>query len=307
MKILGHIHTFNDADIIEQALDALQTQTHPLFRLLIVDNASSDGTLDRVFPEHVTILRHEANLGTSGTVRTGMQYALDHQYDWIWIFDADSEARKDALETLVALYHSMTAADQERVGFLACLPLSEPDAHPMHGAHFSPRGLKVVRPEPGQSYYRCDVTIWSGCLYSMDMVRTVGLPSADYVLDWGEFEYNYRIMKAGYRGFVHCESILRHNIRGESSLAPRPFRIGPLVLRSYEFPPIRCYYALRNMLYFSLYEKEEHRLTLLRGVGWWVVRLTGNFLLRPIHHTAHIAACFRGIWHGLTKRMQQRF
>jgi len=307
MKILGHIHTFNDADIIEQTLEALLAQTYPLPEILLVDNASTDGTLDRDFPEKVTVLRHEANLGTSGTVITGMQYALAHQYDWIWIFDADSVVPKDSLAKLVELYNTMATACRERVGFLACLPLSKPDDRPMHGALFTSRGLKVVRPKPEQPCYRCHVTIWSGCLYSMAMVRAVGFPSPDYVLDWGEFEYDYRIMKVGYLGFVHCDSILHHNIRGSSSLSPRRVHIGPFTLRGYEFPPIRCYYALRNMLYFGLYQMEEYRLALLRGIILWVVRLTGNFLLRPLHHQQHIVACFRGIWHGLRKRMQQRF
>ncbi len=66
MRVLAHIHTFNDADIIDRTLDAVQTQTRPPDAVLLVDNASTDGTLDRVFPERVRVIRNLENLGTSG-------------------------------------------------------------------------------------------------------------------------------------------------------------------------------------------------------------------------------------------------
>src|ERR1700732_61843 len=68
MRVLVHIHTFNDADFIEQALDGLQRQTRAADAIRIVDNASTDGTLDRTFPEHVTVIRNSTNLGSAGAV-----------------------------------------------------------------------------------------------------------------------------------------------------------------------------------------------------------------------------------------------
>jgi rhamnopyranosyl-N-acetylglucosaminyl-diphospho-decaprenol beta-1,3/1,4-galactofuranosyltransferase len=76
MRILAHIHTMNDAAAIEQALEGLRRQTRPSDAILIVDNASADGTLDRPFPETVTIVRNPENLGTSGAVRAGLDHAL---------------------------------------------------------------------------------------------------------------------------------------------------------------------------------------------------------------------------------------
>jgi rhamnopyranosyl-N-acetylglucosaminyl-diphospho-decaprenol beta-1,3/1,4-galactofuranosyltransferase len=66
MRVLAHIHTYNEAGFIERALAALQQQTRPLDAIVIVDNASTDGTVDRAFPENVTVIRNSTNLGTSG-------------------------------------------------------------------------------------------------------------------------------------------------------------------------------------------------------------------------------------------------
>src|SRR5579862_7615359 len=114
MRILAHIHTFNDAGIIDRTIAAVRRQTRPVDGILVVDNASTDGTLDRPSLKHATILRHAQNLGTSGTVITGMRFALEHDYDWIWVFDADSTAEPDALERMLELYASFPAEIQEK-------------------------------------------------------------------------------------------------------------------------------------------------------------------------------------------------
>ena len=48
MKILGHIHTFNDEEVIDRSLQALLDQTYPLDAIVIVDNASTDGSVDKL-------------------------------------------------------------------------------------------------------------------------------------------------------------------------------------------------------------------------------------------------------------------
>lgn len=307
MKVLGHIHTYNDADIIDGTLKALLNQTRPLCEIIVVDNGSTDGTLERTFPDRVTVLKHEENLGTNGAVITGFRYALEHSYDWIWLFDADSVAEPDAVEKLLELYAGWGPELRAQVGFLASLPLTRPDDSPMHGGLFTPRGITPVVPDPGEPFYSCHVTIWSGCLYRLAAVRDIGLPSPDYVLDWGEFEYAYRIKKAGLRGFIHQRSILHHNIRGLPSLSPSSVTLGPLTLTTYEFPPIRCYYMTRNMIYFGLHELQEHRLATLRGITSRVLRLLVNFLVQPVGHGPQIRACLRGVWHGLTKNIEARY
>ena len=74
MRVLAHIHTFNDADIIERTLAMVRRQTRPVDGILIVDNASTDAILDQPSVEGTAIIRHEQNLGTSGAVGV-----------WLWL------------------------------------------------------------------------------------------------------------------------------------------------------------------------------------------------------------------------------
>jgi glycosyltransferase involved in cell wall biosynthesis len=320
MRILCYIHTFNDRDVIGQLLEGVHRQTRRPDALLIVDNASTDGTLDRTFPHDVTIIRNPQNLGTSGAIRIGFAYALKHRFDWMWILDADSIPDPGALATLLNEYAGWPAARQQQTAFIACLPLDQPGDTPRHGRFFTRRGRAVITPHPNQRYYQCHITIWSGCLYRLAAVKQIGLPNPDYFLDRGELEYAYRIMKAGYLSFIHQDAITRQNIRGEP--LPRRIKDGSITPQFFEAAPIRCYMLCRNTLYFTLYDLHEGALAKLAelfrltprpgrgplsGIAWQTILLTLNFALRPRGHKAQILACLRGIWHGLTGNIAARY
>jgi GT2 family glycosyltransferase len=308
MRILGHIHTFNDKDVIDRSLQALLDQTYRLDEILIVDNASTDGTLKRSFPEQVTVIRHGENLGTSGAVITGMQYALEKGYDWIWVMDGDSAPRRDALENLTFFYNNLPHDSQKKVYRLSSL-LTQASNGMFYGASiiFASGGGEPVRLNPQNSAHECDGGVWSGSLFKVEAIRAIGLPSADYVLDWGEFEYSYRSKIKGYKAYVIQSSILDHNISGHESMRSKTRRLGPLCFNVFEFPPIRCYYETRNRIYFWLYEYKEPNLLIFKRNIYFLIRFTMNFLLRPKTHKQEIFACLRGIWDGIRKNMHHRY
>jgi GT2 family glycosyltransferase len=307
MKVLGHIHAFNDEDVIDLSLRALANQTYPVQEILLVDNGSTDSTLKRTFPQNVTLIRHPENRGTSGAVATGFQYAIDKGYDWIWIIDADSAPRRDALEKLLSLYESFSPDVQAQTRLLASLPVEFTNHTPNHGIIFSKtKMMDRVQPGPGQEYYECDVAMWSGSLYRLEAVRSIGFPSADYFADCGEIEYGYRSKQRGYKAFVCLTSILMHNVAGQSMVFTS-HRLGPLSLRLFEFSPLRCYYETRNRLNFWLYQYKDRDFVVVRRTLVLELWFLLNFLLRPRTHRRQIVACLRGIWDGIFKNMHHRY
>ena len=226
----------------------------------------------------------------------------------------------EALATLLDEYASWPSGRQEETAFIACLPLDQPQNIPRHGCLFTPHGRVVVTPAPDQLCYECHITIWSGCLYRLAAVKRIGLPNPDYFLDRGELEYSYRMMKAGYKGFIHQDAILRQNIRGE----PLPKRVqnGPITLNFFEAAPYKCYYICRNTLYFTIYDSTDRPLAKFRelfrvfsrpgrsapsGIAWQTALFTLNFALRPLSHGAQVRACLVGIWHGVTGNIAARY
>ena len=305
MRVLAYIHTFNDADVIEQTIAALLRQTRAVDEILVVDNASTDGTLDQPCLQHATVARNSQNTGTSGGVAAGLRYGLEHGYDWTWIFDPDGLPAPDALEKMLDHYTGWPRSQQDETAFLTCL-------HPERwrdSAHriFTWRGLVPAKPTPGESYYPCDNAWWSGCLYRMAAVREIGLPNADYFLDWGESEYGYRVMRAGFKGFVCRDAPINSNIRGYAALRPAEIERGDGTSVVLEHPPFRCYYTARNRLYFALYDFAKFQpvmlLRMVVGLGLMMIRV----LLRPGRHGVQMRAFSLGIWHGLTGNIAARY
>jgi GT2 family glycosyltransferase len=281
----------NDAAVIDQLLDALQRQTRRPDLILIVDNASTDGTLDRAFPENVTIVRNPLNLGTSGAVH----------------IDADSVPEPDVLENLLAFFERLPEAGQEQVCFLGCWPLTSSGEVKVGPITFDGSHLKYLSRSGLGSSTQCDCTLWSGSLYRMAAVARIGLPSADYVLDVGEVEYGYRAGQLGFCSYLVQNCVIHHDVGRKPGSAGRFQGLGSSSFSSNEYVPARCYYLARNWIYFWLYQYTPPRMShVLRAIGRSFA-FTTRFALRPISSRHQLVACMRGIRDGLTMHMERRY
>jgi GT2 family glycosyltransferase len=305
IKVLGYVHTFNDAEVIDAVIEALCRQTYPLPEILLIDNASTDNTLDRVFPDKVTIIKNPLNLGTSGAVAAGMEYALAHDYDWIYILDADSTPEPSAIENLVRCYLSLSPELQASTWWLSSLLKDAKTGFLHHGCVFTAHGVKLLNPPPEPSHYPCDLNIWSGSFYRLDAVRKVGLPDRNYVLDWGDMIYGYEGMVRGYTGFAEQSSIVTHNMHVFEKRGLR--RVGARLVKVTSTQPIRSYYWWRNSIYFWLYKYRTRALLALMmhflRFCWWLVRVL-LFVRMPL---PTLWACFRGIWDGINGHLENRY
>jgi len=302
MRVLAHIHTLNDAAFIERPIEALQRQTRRPDAIIIVDNGSTDSTLDRTFPACVTVHRNQTNLGTSGAIRIGFSHALEHQFDWVWILDADTIPEPDALEKLLTFFESLPAEAQDNVCFLHSQIAGEGNFL-LEFSETSVRGPT----DRGGDYTRCNCALWSASLYRMAAVEKIGLPSADYVLYSAELEYGYRAWQHGFISYMVHSSVTRHGVGRRPGIASRTYRLGPFSLTLYDSSPIRCYYHVRNPIYFWLYQSKHGGL---RQVAHSIINscaFAATFAIRPVGQRRQLIACLRGIWDGLTMHMERRF
>ncbi len=306
MRVLAHITTFNEAEFVDQALSALRRQTRRPDAIVIVDNGSTDGTVDRQFPEDVVVIRNSEDLGASGAIRMGFSYASEHGFDWTWVFDVDSVPEPDALENLLAFFEQMAPSKREQVCFLACR-LAGGNAAGHKPIVLTESGFEYAATDVGASFCSCDCYIWSGSLFRMPAVTRIGLPSADYFMDLAELEYGYRARRLGLTGYIVDNSVLHHDVGRAPGVTAKMWRWGPLSIKLIEMSPLRCYYHIRNLIYFWLHQCRPYRPR-------WVIRsilhaltFPRTFAVRPISHGEHLLACFRGAWDGLTGNIERRY
>jgi len=306
VRILVHVHTWNDADVIGNILDAILQQTRAVEEILIVDNGSTDGTAELAYPEVVTVVRHRLNLGTSGAVKTGLEYALAHGYDWIWILDADSVPRPDALELLARLVET----GDGRIGAVCTSHNLVKLGQMLRGRMLTPGGPRMPRLQEGRDTVDCDSVIWSGALINLAVVGRVGLPRAgtlgcweDLSLDYGDIEYTYRIHRAGFEILVHRDSVIDHPIgRGLHG------RFLGWDFYATNHPAFRRYLYFRNLVFFwlRLYHRRNWPL-LLVWFGYRLSMILAGIVFLERERGPKIKACLFGIRDGLRGRLDGSF
>ena len=101
------VPTYNEAANISEVLEKVMDVSES-FSILVVDDASPDGTANIVsswkerFPERIHLLEREGKLGLGTAYLAGYQYALENGYDIICEMDADLSHNPVDLASLVS-------------------------------------------------------------------------------------------------------------------------------------------------------------------------------------------------------------
>jgi hypothetical protein len=238
----------------------------------------------------------------------GFAHALQHEFDWTWVFDADSVPEPDALEALIAFFQRLSPLAQDQVCFLACR-LENAEGEVRHEpVSFTGPAIKHAPIEADAGHTQCDYFIWTGSLFRMPAVARIGLPSADYVLDAAEVEYGYRARQVGLTSYMVHDAVTHQDVgRRPGVVVTKVWRIGRWKVALCDVSPIRAYYASRNPLYFWLYQCQQRQLgQVVRAIVRAFLSPVG-FVLRPVSHHRQLIASLRGIWDGLTAQMGRRY
>lgn len=104
-KIIALVVTYNRKALLKENIEALLAQDYSNFDILIVDNASTDGTKEFMekYKENKRIKYENtgANLGGAGGFHYGLKKSVELGYDYCWLMDDDTIAKKDSLKILV--------------------------------------------------------------------------------------------------------------------------------------------------------------------------------------------------------------
>jgi GT2 family glycosyltransferase len=209
--------TWNRRECVIELLNSLQHLNYHDSNIVIVDNASTDGSAEAIrnHPQPVILIENPENLGGTGGFNTGVRYALENlDQEYIWLLDNDVTVDPDALISLVRVMEN-----NETIGFAGSKILNAFDSRYIveTGAFVewstaSVRPLNRNIPDNGNiaSLYDVDYTAICSALLRVESLRRVGIMDERYFLLWDDMDWGLSFREAGFRVVAVSDSIVFH-------------------------------------------------------------------------------------------------
>lgn len=206
--------TYNRKSLLRENLNALLNQKSVIPDVIIVDNASNDGT-DQMIKEEfdcpkVKYFNTGANLGGAGGFQFGVREAMKLDYDYVWIMDDDTVPESDALLGLIEAESNIDI----NWGALSSLALWTDGG--VCKANRQKRSL--FRFVSDEDYIRgvpipVEMASFVSLLVKTQVIKEIGLPIGEYFIWTDDYEFTGRINRAGYKVFVIPGSKVVHKMK----------------------------------------------------------------------------------------------
>lgn len=217
------------------------------YTISIVDNASINDSVEELRKEFPTlrIIQSEENIGYAGGHSLNVEYAVNNNYDAVWILNSDISVQQNSLEALVHawetygdnVYGSITLEKDNPnvVDFGGGLSWKESPKEFMYNIY---KGVLLC--DLPQDVIR-EVQSVEGCsmLIPIDVIHRYGFMKTDFFLYGEENDYCFSLYKYGVKSYVVRDSVVVHSS-------------GASFKQSIDISWIMSYYRRRNYLYLMM-------------------------------------------------------
>ena len=224
VKICAVVVTYNRKELLKRCLDGIMNQSYPVSHILVVDNASTDGTVEmlREYPGLELLVLPE-NTGGAGGFHAGFKRAAGIDCNLIWVMDDDALPSEGACKALADFYDGKNALVNPS------LPYEKKGA--------------LAATEPVEEEFG----IFVGMALPRTLVEKIGYPHAHYFIYHDDLEYSFRIHKAGakilrlpYGPIYHAD--MKKVPREDVNILGRKVSVP-------EQPSWKLYYDYRNLVF----------------------------------------------------------
>jgi len=240
-NIAAIVVTYNRKYLLSDCLNKILNQSHPVQRIFVIDNASTDGTREWLEQEKiiwdckVRYHRLDHNTGCSGGIKYGIELAMSQKFDWLWIMDDDTIATHSALHELI-LAESLCRKNLSAPKILASKVLwTDEGLHPMNRPRFYVDRYEEFMQSLSEGLMLIRATSFVSLLLHRSAVDSYGLPLEHYFIWNDDSEFTARILKKE-RGYLVPNSIVYHKTKTKEGSVSSAH-------------PERYYYHVRNTIF----------------------------------------------------------
>jgi GT2 family glycosyltransferase len=263
-KVFIVILNWNGRERLNACLRSVFALTYGNFDVVVVDNASLDGSLEAakaLFSRAHFILNQE-NVGFAVGMNVGIRFSLSKGAEYVWILNNDVECDRNALSELVlaaqvssgpALYSPRILTPDGAEWFVG----GRIDYCRMRSEHVAPSGINTNE-NPYQTGYLCGCSL----LLSRKVIELVGLFDETYFLYYEDVDYSVRALKKGLGLIMVPKATIIHS---ESS-TENPEKLYWLVLSGLRFFKAHTPLVLRPWVaFYTVLRRVKNGFDKLRG------------------------------------------
>jgi GT2 family glycosyltransferase len=299
LKVCAIIINWNSYDNVRACVSSLLNSSLPFMKLIIVDNGSTDGSIDKIEGEYllrdqVVILKNDRNLGFAAGMNVGIRHALSLRCDYIFIFNNDAVIDPDCVRILTL--------ESEKFGAEIAGPRifykSNRNKIWQGGGYFNYLKAGVRNPEknkfmPVKTKESTTVDFVTGCamLVKAEVFVKLGLYDEDYFFYTEDLDFCLNARRKNMKVLFVPEARAYHDLEGISKSRTSPYVLYHLARSTVIFFRKNFgvfYFTYAMILHFLLYTPYRLFQSLIGGnrMGGWFAWIRGSFtgLLTDIRH-----------------------
>ena len=251
MTVCAGVVTYNRKQLLLRCLDAIERQTHPVDSIVVVDNASTDGTPEALRDRDVRHLRLKRNGGGAEGFHYAVRTGIDSGADWIWLMDDDCAPEPDALERLLAAPQAAdpgTALLAPLVVMPGGVPLPLTRGWVRRRWFLTP--LMGLEPDDWQrDATEVEHVSLVGPLVRREAAELAGPPRRELFIWWDDLEWVSRLRRHGRAWLIPAARIVHREPNPMPSTSFRARLRDYLAPRDFESAGWKQAYGLRNMIF----------------------------------------------------------
>ncbi len=261
---------YQGADDTVACLESLRAVT-PAPTILVVDNASGDGSVERIAaaaPE-VELLVNDTNRGFGGGCNTGIARLREHGAQLVWLLNNDTTVEAATLARMVDV-----AAGDERVGAVGSViyDMAEPGRVLTWGGGRVGRWTGFTR-DARSAADRIDYLTGASLLLRLRALDDVGDFDPRFFFTWEDVDLGVRLGEHGWRVAVAEGSRVWHRWGGSvSSVSPirMEHHAAGVVLFMRKHSPVPALSALPMLGWYALAAARQRRWSMFAAAwrGW---------------------------------------
>lgn len=199
-------------------VDACRRLSWPQFRILVVDNHSTDQSAEmlRLHCPDVELIETGANLGFAGGNNIGIRRALELGAEFVWLLNNDAVPAPDALEALVK---ALSTTPEAACATSKIYYMHDPQKIWFAGGAWSKGCLRLRQQGAGQidtgQFDRIrEIGSVTGCsmLVPAAMIHIIGFLDERYFLYWEDTDWSARAVTKKYKLLFVPDSHVWHKV-----------------------------------------------------------------------------------------------